>query len=1390
MANNYTDLKNNYMYGYKNRLNNFYQNYKNFENDLDDPIFTGFTFHINMEQSPLFQGGTSYSGTSGGSGLSSQIQTSLKNKHVNRDTSNYAVTTTTVDKINSSKIGYGNQTNIYSEGVDYNAIEYIYMVDRVLGIDSFNSTGTSSLSSSTKTQSQKEDAILYASKAAVPTTPEQTKAYNQAAKLAALQDKIDADNDSATSVNEAKKQEKLNEKKAAYAEKNQNYIDSIATKFTELNDEYTKAKDEYEKKWQQFQDCNQDYAAIALEKQNELNAVEKIKDLVSASSSILEEYISLKISLADTQKSLDDVAKGTNTDSSTKLESDKKGIEESLDALKSKAANIASSFEKFKSNYSADYNDLTASIDGISIQSQSISDTAYDAIKSNLAASSEYKDKSIESDWLKSSDYTSILSLAYCNYDAADKINTINETLGKLRTEANKLQSELYGCESSIEKTTIVDGSPVTTTEYTGLGTPDNPSDTSLYGKAKQSREELIALKNSEEMQILSKASDEIDAAMSSFDETTNVISSLSNNPPQSNNEYDTDDDDGFVSQKSDENNDDTIYTQNSADRITQIVPDDETLKSMTTSTNVSAPQTCIDLIGFINGMKKLTDSYPYIFQSVTGLDDAYKNYFKMSEPFQGSGENKITINCYESVDMKVSAMFNKYFNAVYDREYKRERLPMNLRRFNCSIFVHDIRNFRHALNLLYKDKNTFGEDADNVSNIGMIAEIALNHLSAIEFKFFDCEISQDDTGGIFDTINNADLGEQRMTKFSFTYGNCYINFLPFADLVTKMSTSGKNDGLANEKNIVTATRKVEFVDGVTKKSSQKTEDGSTFEEEEKKIPYISNSLTKNIVYEQTDSSKSQQRTKSGEEDVEDLYMDDIDVYDDYSIDNNNRKLTTSDGYSNNLGTYLDYNGRRVSGVIGNVNYGEGYYYDYVDYLGNVEYDDFDEAIEFRHKRNPYQLNYDERQVQLAEERALDMAMQSLSASTGYTKEDIYNKLGLGNVYKDIRTSGEETSNSLTSSYNVNTGNVKLKDDKLESDETDKHLREETDTAKTNYKSETTRQSFNSENLTYRHGDLTNTDMIGTISGTEQSVTYSTLNEDIDKSSNKDYTDVFSNADAQAFSVNDIERGTSITDYVLSENTNDTNNELTDIGMVYEKIKISDDELSNGEMNPTDIDNEEHDTLKSIGTISMDNEASGVTKSIDGKDDKPKETGYTEELGTTISKTNGDIELYKSEQNVYGIENNEDIKETSDIGVVNQFDDNAKDLENIGKLANDIKVSQDVKEINVDDYKKKAETEIYKSSNIDDDTLINDKNVVEGLGKIISNEINVSNSKSLGKIDNQTKQSSTYISEKINTPSNDTLEYVKKIGKVITGDDKKVSKEDLESLDNLNDLTI
>ena len=117
--------------------------------------------------------------------------------------------------------------------------------------------------------------------------------------------------------------------------------------------------------------------------------------------------------------------------------------------------------------------------------------------------------------------------------------------------------------------------------------------------------------------------------------------------------------------------------------------------------------------------------------------------------------------------------MFNKYFNAIYDRKYRRERVPINLRRFQCSIFVHDIRNFSDTLRSSISDPEDYS----------MITKIALNSLSTIEFKFFDCEIVPEETGSIFDNVTNLPNNDMRNTNFTFTYGNCVINFLPFEDL-------------------------------------------------------------------------------------------------------------------------------------------------------------------------------------------------------------------------------------------------------------------------------------------------------------------------------------------------------------------------------------------------------------------------------------------------------------------------------------------------------------------------------------------------------------------------------------------------------------------------------
>lgn len=219
-------------------------------------------------------------------------------------------------------------------------------------------------------------------------------------------------------------------------------------------------------------------------------------------------------------------------------------------------------------------------------------------------------------------------------------------------------------------------------------------------------------------------------------------------------------------------------------------VQDDQTAQNKNKETLPRAPQTVFDMLGFIRGMTRLTSEYPYLLQSITGLDEVYKNNYGVKDSFRGSKDNKITINIYETLDLKVSGMFNKYFNAVYDAQYRRERVPVNLRRFNCSVFVHDIRNFHMMTTVLGQMLRNAGEQ-----NIPKIVEVALNTMSAIEFKFFGCEIIPEETGSIFENVSNAERGEMRMTNFSFSYSDCVINYLPFEDLKRNLLKNLSNGG-------------------------------------------------------------------------------------------------------------------------------------------------------------------------------------------------------------------------------------------------------------------------------------------------------------------------------------------------------------------------------------------------------------------------------------------------------------------------------------------------------------------------------------------------------------------------------------------------------------------
>ena len=185
--------------------------------------------------------------------------------------------------------------------------------------------------------------------------------------------------------------------------------------------------------------------------------------------------------------------------------------------------------------------------------------------------------------------------------------------------------------------------------------------------------------------------------------------------------------------------------------------------------------QTVLDMLGFISGMKKMTMEYPYIIQGITGLDTAYNKHYGIKDPYPGSGDDKITLTCLESLDLRVSSMFNRYFNAIYDRQYRRERVPVNLRRFNCSIYVHDVRNF------VARDR--VDKNGNRIVTYNRILELTDMYHSVIEFRFYDCEIVPEETGNIFNDVSNEAPSEMKKTNFTFTYGNCVVNFVPSTEV-------------------------------------------------------------------------------------------------------------------------------------------------------------------------------------------------------------------------------------------------------------------------------------------------------------------------------------------------------------------------------------------------------------------------------------------------------------------------------------------------------------------------------------------------------------------------------------------------------------------------------
>ena len=175
----------------------------------------------------------------------------------------------------------------------------------------------------------------------------------------------------------------------------------------------------------------------------------------------------------------------------------------------------------------------------------------------------------------------------------------------------------------------------------------------------------------------------------------------------------------------------------------------------------IGAPTRQASLHKFISMLSDIQSKAPWYFQSIGGLADLYK----IDKAINYRGKDKVlTIECLESVDMRMTMLADLYRTVAFDFQNWREVLPINLRTFNMRVHVLEMRNFN----------TTYGVIADSLSNRAVKGEAEQKKLleAASKKNVYGGTTSLfsgtfDNIGGIASAANNAlgglfsNLGDQ-----------------------------------------------------------------------------------------------------------------------------------------------------------------------------------------------------------------------------------------------------------------------------------------------------------------------------------------------------------------------------------------------------------------------------------------------------------------------------------------------------------------------------------------------------------------------------------------------------------------------------------------------------
>jgi len=149
-----------------------------------------------------------------------------------------------------------------------------------------------------------------------------------------------------------------------------------------------------------------------------------------------------------------------------------------------------------------------------------------------------------------------------------------------------------------------------------------------------------------------------------------------------------------------------------------------------------------------------------YYLKKVSGLNSLIEaNNGESYKQFVDYGKDKITLEFYEDVTLRVGRMANLYKNLYWSRINGKTLIPENLLRFDCDIIISEVRNFAKVKKILNKE------------NIGKEElQIVRDNINRYVYTLYECQLFFDKVGHPED-IN---LSEPPNVFESFSVGFTY----------------------------------------------------------------------------------------------------------------------------------------------------------------------------------------------------------------------------------------------------------------------------------------------------------------------------------------------------------------------------------------------------------------------------------------------------------------------------------------------------------------------------------------------------------------------------------------------------------------------------------------